>query len=116
MSKTYAIAHQKRLVAGWQQTCQTKSAFARSQGIVPNTFWTWTRKYGGPQTAAQDTPTEVSVTAAATPAFVEIMPVPKEVSLTVRVSVPGQPLCELDFVALRPPVWFAAVLREVAAC
>jgi hypothetical protein len=116
MPKSYAITYQKELVAQWQQSDQTKTAFARSQGIVPNTFWKWARKYSEPAIAVVSAKAMAEVAVSVGPSFLDVTPVPKAIPITVRVGLPGQRLCELAFDAPPPPTWFAAVLREVAAC
>jgi len=115
MSKSYAVAYQQRLVAEWQQSQQTKTAFARSRGIIPNTFWGWTRRYAV-QADPPASKAEISVTGAAAPVFVDVTPVARDVDIVVRVGRPGHGLCVLDFDELPPPGWFASVLLEVAEC
>lgn len=109
MAKHTPIPEQKRLVAEWRRTEQPTSAFARSAGIHPNTFWSWTKKYPLEEVVLAPPATFMDVTPAAEPA-------PVLESITVRVGPPGLTSCELDFDKPPPPTWFAAVLREVAAC
>ena len=104
MPKPTPVSEQRRLVARWRQTDQSKSAFARSVGVHPNTFWSWTRRH------LAEPPNEDTASS-----FIEVTPCAATVALTVLVGPPGQRPCEVGFGTLPPADWFASVLREVAS-
>jgi len=118
MSIRIPVSEQRRLVACWRQSELSKTAFARSHQIHPNTFWGWTRRHAAKDRAVPlDLGTFIDVTASVevSPPVV-VTPSACARSLTVRLCAPGQAPCEVGFETLPPVSWFAAVLREVASC
>ncbi len=114
MAKHTPTAEQKRLVAQWWRTGQSKSVFAQSIGVHPSTFGSWTRRHSSEGAFAPPRP---PVFLDVTPGPVStVLPAPAPPTLSVRLGAPGVPPCELEFDAMPSPAWFAAVLREVAAC
>jgi hypothetical protein len=103
MGKTTPTAEQRRLVALWRGSTLSKTAFARTHGVLPGTFASWVARH-------DTTPTAPPMARS----FVEVAAVAVASSRTAFIVYVDDHA--LRFEVPPPPAWFAAVLRELAPC
>lgn len=95
--------HRRRLVARWHASNLSMAAFAREHGLRPGTFASWVRDVSPPPPRPSEPPAFLAVVATAGVARAETFSVHFG---DVALRFEGPP----------SPVWFAAVLRELAPC